>query len=255
MPPLVPDVPGLTIGGVVYSYTIDKDPTTDSQVHIQNQDAVNGGLLYRNTDDWSGLPGNTITNGFGLPDIPLPYFGPGSIEVEGDGDITNPNIIYTYKYDTCYDPINDPSCPGYAAAMNQFLEENGLINDQVEIQDPLNDPFVIASLEREVDIDEEEQEELNEEEEEEENLEEALAASENALSIAEDAADIASLNAMANLQYNSYLQTTIPGGVYEETISLEDTEIPENEQGLRVGLAQQVLHQEMVDSQYRLGNE
>lgn len=257
MPPLVPDATGLTIGGVFYRYTIDKDPNSASQVHIQNQDAINGGLLYRNTDDWSGLPGNTITNSFGLPNIPLQYFGQGSIEVEGDGTISDPNIIYTYKYDTCFNPINDPSCPGYAEAMNKFLIDNGLLNNQIEINDPLNDPFVIASLEREVKRDEEENEETDTEEDEEEeevDLEEALAAVENALAIAEGAADLASLNAMANIpQFNSYLQTTIPGGIYNDSLSFEPKEIPDNRNGLRVGLAQQILHQEMVDSQYQLG--
>lgn len=258
MPPIVPDAAGLTIGGVFYRYTIDKDPNSASQVHIQNQDAINGGLLYRNTDNWSGLPGNTITNSFGLPNIPLQYFGQGSIEVEGDGTISDPNIIYTYKYDTCFNPINDPSCPGYVEAMYDFLNENGLLNNQIELKDPLDDPFIKASLEREVERDDEEENEEDidkEEEEEEPDLEDALAAVDNALAIADGAADIASLNAMANIpQFNSYLQSTIPGGVYNDAVAFEPKEIPDNINGLRVGLAQQLLHQQMVDSQYQLGN-
>jgi hypothetical protein len=258
MTPILPPQTGLTIGGVYYRYTMNKDPNTDSQVHIQNEDAINGGLLYRNTDDWSGLPGNTIVNKFLLPDIPQEYFGQGSIEVEGDGTVTDPFIVYSYTYDTCADPMSDPSCPGYEQSLYDYLLANGLLNTEVDVINPLDDEFVQASLDQEVERDDEsdEAEKDDEEQEDEIDLQEALAAADNAIAIAEGAADLAQLSATANLaQFNSYLQATIPGGVYNDRLQFEPKDIPDNPQGLRVGFAQQVLHEQMVDSQYQLGNE
>lgn len=258
MDPLLPSQTGLTIGGVYYRYTIEKDPTTDSQVHIQNQDAINGGLLFRNTDDWSGLPGNTIINQFILPDIPLQFFGDGSIEVEGDGEIQDPTIIYSYTYDTCNEPLSDPRCPNYESNMYQYLLDNGLLNNEVLISNPLDDEFVQASLDQEVERDDEsDEEERNDDEEQEDevDLQEALAIAENAIAIAENAADLASLSATANMdQFNTYLQINIPGGTYNDRLQFEPRDIPDNRQALRAGFAQQVLHEQMVDSQYQLGN-
>ena len=258
MPPLLPGSTGLTIGGVYYRYTIDKDPDADAQVHIQNEDAINGGLLYRNTDDWSGLPGNTIVNKFMLPQIPAEYFGDGSIEVEGEGTVSDPSVIYTYTYDTCADPLSSPSCPGYEDSMYQYLLDNGLLNQQVEVNDPLDDEFVQAALDQEVDRDEEDSDKADTDEEEnkeEVNLEDALSVAENALNIVEGAVELTQLTAGNAAQFNTYVTRIIPGGVYDETLSFEAKDIPDNRQGLRVGLAQQLLHEQMVDSQYQLGNE
>ena len=258
MSTILPPQAGLTVGGVYYRYTIEKDPNADAQVHIQNENARDGGLLFRNTDDWSGLPGNTIVNRFSLPNIPGEYFGDGSIEVEGDGTVTDANIFYTYKYDECADPLSDPSCPGYQDALANILDDLGLLNQQVEVEDPLDDEFVQAELEREADIDDDnEQAESDEEEEEDEiDMEAALAAVDNALAIGVGAAQLSELNAMANLaMFANYAERNIPGGVYNETVVFEPKDIPDNRQGLRVGLAQQVLHEQMVDSQYQLRDD
>ena len=59
------------------------------------------------------------------------------------------------------------------------------------------------------------------------------------------------MQAMARVELiTNYTQRTIPGGVYDDTISLPDGEISDNKSGLRVGLAQQLLHDKMVSSQY-----
>ena len=66
---------------------------------------------------------------------------------------------------------------------------------------------------------------------------------------------MASLSSTADMdKFNIYLQTNIPGGVYNDRLQFEPKELPENRQALRVGLAQQILHEQMVDSQYQLGN-
>jgi hypothetical protein len=49
---------------------------------------------------------------------------------------------------------------------------------------------------------------------------------------------------------NSYYSASIPGGTYKESVVLVDKKLPENKRGLRNGLAQQILHEKMVDMQY-----
>ena len=55
---------------------------------------------------------------------------------------------------------------------------------------------------------------------------------------------------MQNQVDNTYLNKTINGGVYNETVTLVDNTINDSQQGLRNGLAQQLLHQEMINMQY-----
>lgn len=43
---------------------------------------------------------------------------------------------------------------------------------------------------------------------------------------------------------------SITGGYYPDTVTYQDKQLPENNRGLRNGLAQQLLHQQMVDMQY-----
>jgi hypothetical protein len=54
-----------------------------------------------------------------------------------------------------------------------------------------------------------------------------------------------------SVNVQSYYDKKIQGGVYKETISLKDKHLPDNKRGKRLGLAQQVLHDEMVSSQYK----
>ena len=58
--------------------------------------------------------------------------------------------------------------------------------------------------------------------------------------------------AMANEQrFVPYYAADIDGGVYKEIVVLPAKDIPDNKRGLRNGLAQQVLHERMVQSQYK----
>ena len=49
---------------------------------------------------------------------------------------------------------------------------------------------------------------------------------------------------------DSYLNATIDGGAYQENVVLVDNIINDNKQALRNGLAQQLLHEQMVQMQY-----
>ena len=57
---ILPQNAGLTVNGIVYRYTTVKNAEDDMVVYVQNEDAINGGYIFRNADDWSGLPGNSI---------------------------------------------------------------------------------------------------------------------------------------------------------------------------------------------------
>ena len=48
-----------------------------------------------------------------------------------------------------------------------------------------------------------------------------------------------------------YVSATIPGGSYSDNVILIDKKIDDNKQGLRNGLAQQLLHEQMVGMQYQ----
>ena len=61
---VMPDVVGLDVTGVYYRYTIGKDPAADALVYVQNENALGSGYIFRETDDWSGLAGNTSPRPF-----------------------------------------------------------------------------------------------------------------------------------------------------------------------------------------------
>jgi hypothetical protein len=82
-------------------------------------------------------------------------------------------------------------------------------------------------------------------------LEKALAAVDE-LALFNDAfAQNLLLDALNNaIQMNAYYAAQLRGGEYKETVVLVDKELPENKKGLRNGLAQQILHEEMISMQY-----
>lgn len=239
---------GLMINGMIYQYTIEKDPADAAKVHVQNEDAINGGYIVRETDDWTNLPGNTINKLIRLPNIPMEYFGTGSIELEGEGTIKDPTVVYSYKLDPCFIPLSDPSCPGYMEALYKWMKDNGLLPDDATIDDPYFNEFVQAALEREVELDEEDARKEEEKEEDEEI--EKLNAGASVEALADPAAQAAMIQAMATIpNFDQYYEVSIQGGVYEETLVLEDTDLPDNVSAMR-NLAQDTLHRSMVRSQY-----
>lgn len=248
----ITSVPGIDVSGVLYRYTTVKDPDDPMLVHVQNEYADGGGYIFRETDNWSGLPGNTINKFVPVELTPLTSWGRGSIAVDGDGEVTNASVIYTFRVDECFDPQSSPSCDGY-------LDPNRFSLDQAsyELYNALDDEAVRnALMATDPDLYEEEEEDESVESEEEKALkddfEKGLAAANNALTMANavsQAAVISAMNATANMQ--TYYTVTIQGGVYVERQRLVDSKLPENPRGLRNGLAQQLKHEEMVQMQYR----
>jgi len=89
------------------------------------------------------------------------------------------------------------------------------------------------------------------EEEEETRLEMGLMASANALTLTQTQGQSAIINQI-NLQTNiaMYYNASIAGGAYGDVNILTDAGIPDNKKALRNNLAQQLLHEQMVQSQY-----
>lgn len=249
---VLPPEAGITINNVFYRYTITKDRNSDAQVTIQNENAVDGGYIFSHTDNWNKLPGSTINKLIPLEDIPRVFWGDGSISVNGDAEISNPTVAYSYRTDLCYNPLFSPECPGYWMALYQWLLDNGLINQQIDVNDPYFDKYVQEALNRITIVEEqdEQKEVVEEKKEQEESIEDKLSVAGAAEKLADATAQAAMLKAMANLPiFEPYYSSNIPGGSYNETIKLIDKELPDNRRAMG-SLAQQRLHSEMVDSQY-----
>jgi hypothetical protein len=266
---VLPGPPGLDINGVIYNYTIQKETGDHVDVYVQNENATGTGYIFREHDEWRpGSLGGTQINKV-VPVVPTnrALWGDGSIEVQGPGSVTDANVVYTYTVDPCYDPQFNPGCPGYKPP------KYDIPGSDYEIYDVMNDPFVDLDRSRckpgETDgeclerLEEEElsEEELAEKEAEEKKdremrLEAALSAADNSAMFAEALAQsqvLAAMDLATNM--NNYYSQNIAGGTYNETVRLVDSQLPENRRGLRNGLAQQLLHQQMVDSQYKKGEQ
>jgi hypothetical protein len=245
MSSVLPDIPGIDINGLLYKYTTVKDPDADMKVHIGNKNADADGYIFRKTDDWSGVPGNTIVRSFPLSNIPASQWGAGSIDVEGEGSVKDAMVIYNYRIDECYDEQSNPACPGYVKPVP--------VIPVVELYDVLDDDAAMSAIEAdEFQYDEDGNAILSEEEEEEETrIEMGLTASANALTLfkAQGQDDIImAINQQTNLAM--YYNASINGGVYADAPGLADSEIADNKKALRNNLAQQLLHEKMIDMQY-----
>ena len=255
---ILPDQLGLVVNGVIYRYTTVKIPEDQMTVDVQNENALGTGYIFRERDDWSNLPGNTITKTVPVGSIPIEYWGNGEIKVEGTGSVVDPQVAYSYRYDTCADPINDPSCPGYDAAMADFLDRYGLLYQNIDLKDPLDDENVKNALDNKTEVKEQEEDkeksekEKKDKEKEKKRREIALSAAESALSSSLEISQAAMLEAMNSVpSFQSYYVASMQGGMYPDTNMYQITTVPENKKGLRLGLAQQLMHDKMTNQQYR----
>ena len=243
MTQVLPEYAGLEVNGLVYQYTAVKDPETDMIVWVQNEYADGNGYIFRNADDWSGLPGNTISKAFAFPNLPATLWGPGSIEVDGQGSVEDASVIYSYRYDTCFDPQSDPSCPGY---------EEPVTPPEIDIYDPLQDELVQQDMENKSRMQQEEEEADRQRRREQwaisNALEELLGDGSNP-GLVDPVAEAMAL-ALTSRTFSSGYYQTLEGKEYLETVVLNGGDIQDNAKARRSNLAQQLLHQQMVDSQY-----
>ena len=240
---ILPAQAGLEVNGLVYQYTAVKDPETGMIVYVQNEYADGSGYIFRNADDWTGLPGNTIRKKFVFPNLNAELWGPGSIEVEGEGKVEDASVVYSYRYDTCFDPQSDPSCPGY---------EETIEVPEIPIYDPLQDQLVQEDMERKARIQEEEEEQERQRRREQwaitNALEDLLADGDNP-GLIDPVAEAMALALTSRVLPTDYYYG-LDGREYFDTVVLDGGEIPDNSSARRNNLAQQLLHQQMVDSQY-----
>lgn len=261
---VLPEPPGLDINTVIYRYTPIKDPNDPFTVTVQNEDAVRGGYIFRSTDDWSGKPGGIeLRRVIGVGSIPREYWGTGSIETTGFGTVLNPNVVYTYKVNPCFDPQFDPNCPGYKTPTVEIPE---VVMPPLEtfdvstLYDATDGDAEIAEVDREL-LEVDDKEELSDEEKEkrkkkadkkkEIRLEQALAAKDNSALFAEAFAQslmLQQMNTAINMQ--QYNVVSIDGGTYTDTVVMDGGNIPDNKNGRRLNLQSQILHEKLIDMQY-----
>lgn len=244
---ILPQQAGLTVNGVVYRYTTVKETEDDMVVHVQNEDALNlGQYIFRSTDDWSGLPGNTIRKLVPVNNIPRERWGDGSIQIEGKGSVENALVLYNYQYDPCFGVTDKPECPNYIPP---------IVMPDLAMQDPLDDPYIKEELEKETEVKDEDEDERDRKRTQENGKVRERRSLESILGIVEvslvAAADIANMTLLTNLNTipNSYY-VILPDTKYEETIVLPDATLPDNTRAARVNFAQDQLHQRMVNLQY-----
>src|SRR5210317_1228616 len=232
---VLPTPPGLDINGVIYNYTIQKNVDDSVNVHVQNENANGTGYIFRETDEWKpgSLGGTEIRKVVPVvPNLSRELWGNGSIQVEGPGSVEDPNVIYMYTVDPCYNPQFDPNCPGYEIPVPVIA------TPEIEIYDATEDEYVSLSTEELILL--EENEEILEDEEEKEKeeaekrkrqlrLEQALSIVDNSEMFANSFAAAQQLAALdAATRVSQYYSLTIPGGVYNDTQVLVDKKIDDN---------------------------
>jgi hypothetical protein len=237
---------GMDISGVLYSYKPVKVKEDDFVVTIEN-DKIGGGYVFQETDDWSNRIGIKIKKAIALPYTPIGVFGTGRIKTTGTGTIEDASVQYIYRFDACFDPQSDPNCPGYKKPPPPKLPD---LPDYDALQD---DSVRLAQEETDRDLLEEEEqaEDEDEEEEDRDQMESLLAATENALTIANEVSQsilVQAINRATNI--NNYYVASIPGKMYRESITLQDNDIVDNRRAFR-SLGQDKLMNQMIEEQYK----
>ena len=246
---VLPQAAGLTVNNVIYRYTTDKNPEDDMLVHVQNENAQGEGYIFRASDDWSGLPGNTISKAIPVGSIPLDFWGDGSIEVEGFGTVLEPEVYYTYQYIPCDNPQNDPSCEGYIDPLTLIPEQAVDTSSEEYIQAEIDRK---ANLKAQAEAEEKEARDKFAKAKEKKvraSLEDMLGLSLGASLQNEQDTLLHSALVATNYLPRSY-SMQINGGEYPDAEMLKDSNLPDNSKARRVNLAQDVMHQKIVQSQY-----
>ena len=241
----------LQVNGVTYYYVMSKDPASDATVYVRNEDAINGGYVFEEVDDWSGLPGNSILRNFRFDGIPGEQWGDGSITVEGDGTVSDASVIYLYRMDVdetniiCTNPLADPNCPGFLDAVYKYVSSI----EYMEPDDDFYEYWLAIQEEREVEVKEDEIEIVEEEDDGE--LEKRLRVDPNVGGLVDLQRQEEMLLKLNNEPlFEPYIAVEYPETlVLEDTLQLEDTVLPDNNRALRQ-LANDATHYSMVRSQY-----
>jgi hypothetical protein len=251
---VLPPEAGLTVEGIFHKYTITKDAAKNSTVSIINKHIDGNSNIYEYSDNWDGIAGNTKVKYDPIASTLGTLFGDGEIKVQGDGTLSDVVVHYQYKFDTCFNPLTDPECPEFESAMLKYLLDNNLINNNPTIDDPFYNQWVQFSLEQKAELKEEEPPKENEEEEAEDELsiEEILSITNTAEGLVNIEQQVAMLkNLVGANKLDAYSKMKIDGGTFEETITLKDGVLHDNNRAFK-NLSTDEVHNKMVRSQYNL---
>ena len=244
---VLPQNTGLSVHGVIYTYNVSKKLEDQFTVTIQNKNALGSGFVFRSTDDWSGLPGNTIAKSVPVNNIPFKAWGDGEIATTGFGTVRNPVVIYNYKIDTCAaTPVTDQKCPNYIPPRI----------DTPSFVDSATEEFIKDAMANKTKLETEEEQKLKElkqvdEEKKRKSQQTASKIVQNALLTVDVIAQANALFAMNNIKGFESYSVSMPGGMYKDIVKLQDAKLPDNIRALRGNMAQQQLHNKMVDQQYK----
>lgn len=255
---ILPDASGpwvsLQIHGLTYRYKMVKDPETDATVYVRNQDAVNGGYVFEEIDNWNGIPGGTIQKYFRFPYVDSSRWGDGSISVTGQGAIEDTSVTYNYRMEVdeqlmrcSLSPLTDPGCPGFEDALLAYLNSLQSLNPE----DPFYDEWVQANMSiNDEEGAQEEQEQAEEPDEKLSNFEKQLGGENSISDLVDGDEQKQILAALAQVpKIEPYYILNIPGGEYKDAVVLEDTVLPDNPRAMR-NLASDKTHRSIVRSQY-----
>ena len=248
---VIPNALGLKINGVYHKYTITKDAASNATVTICNKNIDTDGCAYMHTDNWDGLPSSTKIY-YDPVNLSAAALGDGSIELIGEGVLSDPLVYYDYYYDTCADPISHPGCPGYEAALLKYIADNNLFEDP-DVNDPYYNDFVQAQINAKAELDREEEtieEIVIAENEEEETLEQMLTVGEEMDVLVDPIVQTAAMTVLSNTTaLEPYYALDIDGGEYRETLVLPDNELVDNNRAFR-SLQTDANHRKMVRAQF-----
>jgi len=237
---------GMDISQVIYQYEVEKATSADLTVTVGNKKAESDDYLWSDTEDWSQINSGKIRKIVNIGYNPIAAFGEGSITTTGEGSVQDPQVVYLYRFDPCYDPQVSETCAGYKVPIPEVPE--------VILYDPLDDESIkVATKETDSDLYDEEKEQIDESEqdqEEEERLELAFFNADHALMLTNDMTQDAMIYTMNSaVDMTAYYIAEIPSNVYRETVSIKDRGISDNKKAWR-SLSQDKRHYQLVKEQY-----
>lgn len=240
----------LQINGVTYYYVMTKDAGEDATVYVRNEDKVNGGYVFEEIDDWSGLPGNSIQKFFRFPGSDATLWGDGEIAVDGNGTVSDASVIYLYRMDIgeeqiiCTNPLANPQCPGYMDALYKYLASL----ENVSVDDPYYDEWVQYQLEQEIEL---KDEKIVREEEVQDDFEERFRLNSEIPELIDVSVQNKIFLQLMNQSFiEPYINIDYPDTlILEDSIVIEDKNLPDNNRALRQ-LASDAKHKLMIRSQY-----
>ena len=239
---ILPKYTGLSVTAVNYQYTAQKQTQDSFVVNIQNLSSTGTGYVFRTQDDWTGLPGNTITKTVPVANIPGTQWGPGEIASTGVGQVVDYSLFYSYTYDTCSAAVVvDPACANYKLPSTFAVTEDEFVAQSYQLKQYVTDAqqqeasqkFMLDNANM--------------------NLKpKSTNTARNVLLTAQAQGLAQSLLALNNLPGIQAYSQQIPGGVYKDVLQYADKKLPDSSNIRRLNLSQQRLHNQLVDLQYMI---